>query len=276
MASRGWHEGRNVEFDVVWTASNAERTRQGVEHIIGGHPDVIIAQTLIPALRLKQATNTIPIVFTNVSDPNGAGLVNAITHPGANVTGFSNLEPTIGAKWLELIKEVAPGVNKVVVIFNPQMSPVAKPFAQFAEAVAEKFKIAVKAAPVLTAPEIEAALTNAGPALETGLIFPPDIFTATHRQMILGLATRRRLPAVYPYRFFADDGGLMSYGTSAIDSFAQAATYVDRILRGANPAELPVQAPTKFELVINAKAARALGLTVPPKLLFTAEDVIDQ
>ena len=275
LASLGWIEGKNIEIEIVWTASDVERTRRGAEQIIGHQPDVLVAQTLIPALELKRVTKTIPIVFTNVSDPNGAGLVDAITHPGANVTGFSNLEPTIGAKWLELLKEVAPKVSKVSVVFNPQMSPVAQPFAAFAESMASKFQVVVKSSPVLTPAEIETVMANAGEAQDSGLIFPPDIFTATHRKQILGLAARLRLPAVYPYRFYTDDGGLMSYGTNAVDTFGQTATYVDRILRGTKPEDLPVQAPTKFEFVINAKVARTLGLTIPSKLLFTADDVIE-
>jgi putative ABC transport system substrate-binding protein len=230
----------------------------------------------MPARVLRNATHNIPIVFATVSDPNGTGLVESITHPGGNITGYSNIEPTIGAKWLEILHQIAPRIMRAIFIFNPVSSPISPPFAHAAEMASTIFSTEVDSSPVHEASDLESVIkTTASQAGGSGLIFPPDTFTGTHSKEIIELADHYKLPAIYPYRYFVDDGGLASYGTNAVDSFAQSAGYVDRILRGIKPADLPVQAPTKYELVINLKTAKALGLVVPDRLLATADEVIE-
>jgi putative ABC transport system substrate-binding protein len=274
LSTLGWREGRNIDLAIRWSASDINKATAQAEELIAARPDVLIAHTLMPAKVMRDATHTIPIVFTNVSDPDGAGLVKSVSHPGGNITGFSNLEPSIGSKWLEILHEIAPAVTRVAVPFNPEASPVSAPFGISAASAAAKYSLHVEQLELHSAVDIEPAITRFAGKPGGGLIFPPDIFIATHRDVILELAAHYSIPAIYPYRFFVDDGGLISYGTNAISSFAQAATYVDRILKGANPADLPVQAPTAYELIINLKTATALGLTVQPTLLALADGLI--
>jgi putative ABC transport system substrate-binding protein len=270
----GWIEGHNLRLDIFWAAGDLDRMRAGAKEIVGLRPDAIVVHTLAPALALQE-TRTIPIVFTVVSNPDGAGLVESLTRPSGNITGFTNMEPTMGAKWLQLLKEIAPRVKRVAIMFNPDAAPVVMPFSLSAEASAHAIGVETVAIPIHQPANIAEALTKLGHEPGVGLMLLPDIFAATHRKLILELAARYSVPAIYPYRFFVDEGGLLSYGTDPIDQFAQAGTYVDRILRGAKPGELPVQAPTKFELVINLKTAKALGLDPPITLLARTDEVIE-
>jgi putative ABC transport system substrate-binding protein len=265
---------RNLRIDYRWAAGDLERIRTAVPELIALAPDVILAEGTPELRAMRQATASIPIVFTVVSEPVSAGFVASLAHPGGNITGFANLEPSVGAKWLELLKQISPGVTRAAVVFNPDTTPVSQQPSRWAQAAAEKLGIAVMAVPVRNPVEIETAVTMAGREPGGGLILPSDSFTVVYRQLIVELAARHRLPAVYAFRFFAAAGGLLSYGVDVVEQFRQAGTYVDRILRGTNPADLPVQQPTKFELVINLKTAKALGLTIPETLLATADEVI--
>ncbi len=223
----------------------------------------------------EQATRTIPIVFTIVSEPVANRFVESLAHPGGNLTGFTNLEPAVGAKWLEILKEIGPHIARIAIIFNPETTPSAVPFSRSAETAAQKLAVGAVMTAIHEPGDIEPVMSTLGREPGGGLIFPPDAFTAFHRKMIIELAARYRLPAIYPFRYFAADGELVSYGTNVVDQFRQAAVYVDQILRGTKPGDLPVQQPNKFQLVINLKTAKALGLTIPPTLLATADEVIE-
>ena len=270
----GWVDGHNLDLAVRWSESKTDKAESQAKELVAWNADVLIAHTLRPALALRKATTSIPIIFTNISEPNGAGLVQSVAHPGGNVTGFSNLEPTIGAKWLQILREIAPRIRRAAVLYNPEASPVSAPFATAASEAGPQFSMTVSKLPIHRTDELQSAIISFATEPDGALLFPPDIFTATHRDLILPLTERYKIPAIYPYRYFVDDGGLISYGTNPVDSFAQAATYVDRILRGAKPADLPVQAPTKYELVINLKAAKSIGLVIPPNVLELADDLV--
>ena len=271
----GWTLGRNLRIDYHWAGGDLERTRAAVAELMRLPPDVILAEGT-PNLRLlRQRTSSIPIVFTVVSEPVAAGFVASLAHPGGNITGFTNLEPSMGEKWLELLKEISPRVSRAALVFNPDTIPVSFQSSRSAQAAADKFAVEVVVAPVRDLAQIEAVMTRVGREQDGGLILPPDSFTAAHRKPIVELAARYRVPAVYCFRFFAAEGGLISYGIDLVDQFRRAAAYVDRILKGEKPANLPVQQPIKFELVINLKTAKALGLEVPPTLLARADEVIE-
>jgi len=271
----GWTLGRNVRIDYRWARGDLEGTRAAVAELMRLPLDVILAEGT-PNLRLlRQGTSSIPIVFTVVSEPVAAGFVASLAHPGGNITGFTNLEPSMGEKWLELLKEISPRVSRVALVFNPDTIPVSFQSSRSAQAAADKFGVEVVVAGVRDLAQIEPVVTRVGREQDGGLILPPDVFTAVHRKLIIELAARHRLPAVYSFRFFAADGGLISYGVDLVHQFRLAGAYVGRILRGEKPADLPVQQPTKFELVINLKTARALGLEVPPTLLARADEVIE-
>jgi ABC-type uncharacterized transport system substrate-binding protein len=269
----GWTVGRNLAIEYRWSMGDFEPMRAAAADLVRAAPDVILA-TGGPILELLQkATSTIPIVFMIVSEPVTLGFVASLARPGGNITGFTNLEPTIGAKWLELLKEMAPDVRRFAVMFNPDTSTIGARFTQSAASAAQKFGVQVIDAQVRQPADIEAMLALLAREQQGGLMLPPDGFTQTHRQQILYLAARYQLPAIYPYRLFADDGGLMSYGIDTHHQHREAAGYVDRILRGEKAADIPVQQPVKFELVINMKTARSLGLAVPLTLQ-TAADVL--
>jgi putative tryptophan/tyrosine transport system substrate-binding protein len=223
----------------------------------------------------QQATRTVSIVFTTIIEPVGQGFVANLAHPGGNTTGFSYLEASIGGKWLGLLKEIAPRVTRVACMFNPQRGPYSVGISHFAQEAAQALVVQYVAAPVFEPPDIERVMTTLAREPGGGLIVSPDAFTVTHRELITDFATRYGLPAIYAERIFAAGGGLASYGANYVDHFGQAASYVDRILRGEKPAELPVQQPSKFNLVINLKTAKALGITVPPTLLGRADEVIE-
>jgi putative ABC transport system substrate-binding protein len=271
----GWEEGRNCRIDYHWYEGDVQKARAAVAQLVELGPDVIVANGLAGVVSLQQATRTIPIVFVLVGEPVARGLVQSLAHPGGNITGFTNLEWTTAGKWVELMQEIAPAVKQVAVIFNPVSAPFAELFFRSAEEAARKLAIGSLAAVVHSPAEIEAQIKAVAQAPDAGLIVIPDGFTQTHRKLVIELAARHRLPAVYPFRFYPDDGGLISYGIDPVGAFRQTATYVDRILRGEKPANLPVQQPTKFELVINLKTAKALGLAVPPMLLARADEVIE-
>jgi len=270
----GWSSGRNIRIEYCWGAGDAERIRDFARELVEMQLDLIVGHTTPVVAVLKAQTRTIPIVFTQVSDPVGSGFIDGFAKPGGNITGFTNLESSMGSKLGELLKEVAPTITRVAVMFNPDTAPDRGTyFLRPVEAAAPSLHVEVIPAPVHNDAEIESAITTLVPG--TGLIVMPDIFILAHREQILALADRHRLPAAYAYRLFAASGGLLSYGTDLADLFRRAARYVDRILTGTKPAELPVQQPTKFELVINLKTAKTLGLNVPLSLQASADEVIE-
>jgi putative ABC transport system substrate-binding protein len=272
----GWSEGRNIRFDYRWGAGDANKIRDFARELVEQQPDLIVGHTTPVVAALKQQTRTIPIVFTQVSDPVGSGFISGLARPGGNITGFTNLEASMGAKLVEFLKEIAPGVTRVALMFNPATAPdQGSYFLRPVEAPAPALKVELIPAPVHNAAEIAAAITALTREPGAGLIVMPDVFILAHREEIVAQAKAHRLPAAYAYRFFAASGGLMSYGTDLVDLFRRAAPYVDRILKGALPADLPVQQPTKFELVINLKTAKALGLTIPESFLLRADEVIE-
>jgi ABC-type uncharacterized transport system substrate-binding protein len=242
--------------------------------LVGLAPDLILA-TSTPVLAALRQEKTLPIVFVQVTDPIGGGFVPNLGRPGGSLTGFTSFEFTIGSKWLEALKHVAPAVTRVALIFNPDTAPFANLFWQPVEDAAPFFDTEPMQAPVRDVAEIEHTIEAFARNANGGLMVLPDVSTTNHRDLIIALAARHRLPAVYPYRYFATSGGLMSYGSDLADVYRRAASYVDRILKGAVPGELPVQAPAKFEFVINLKTANALGLTVPPRWLGRADEVIE-
>jgi putative ABC transport system substrate-binding protein len=274
LRKAGWMEGRNIRIDYRWADGDPDRIRAYAAEIVGLGPEVILCASTPVLAAVRKETQTIPIVFTGVSDPVGVGFVASLARPGGNLTGFANFEPEMGGKWLQELKQVAPSVNRVAFILNRQNASWASLFRAI-EAVAPTFGVTASAVDVRDATEIERAITAFGGQSNGGLIVQPDGITSAHRQLIIDLAAKHGLPAVYPFRFFATDGGLMAYGINIVDQFRRAASYIDRILRGAKPADLPVQAPTKFELVINLKTARALGLKIPESLLVRADEVIE-
>ena len=270
----GWTDGRNVRIDIRWGAGDAERIRRYAAELVALAPDVILAAGGATVGPLFQATRTVPIVFTLTPDPVGAGFVDSLARPGGNVTGFTNFEFGIGVKWLELLKEIAPRVTRAAVLRDPTIPAGIGEFGAI-QAVAPSVGIELRPIDVREAGEIERAVTAFARSSNNGLIVSSNALASVHRNLIVTLAARHRLPAVYPFRFFVTIGGLASYGPDTIDPHHRAAGYIDRILKGENPAELPVQAPTKYELVMNLKTAKALGLDVPPTLLARADEVIE-
>jgi ABC-type uncharacterized transport system substrate-binding protein len=270
----GWIEGRNLRIDIRWGGGNADDVRKYAAELVALGPDVILATASFSTGALLQATRSVPIVFTNVPDPVGAGFVESLARPGGNVTGFMGFEYGMSGKWLELLREVVPGVTRVAVLRDPAL-PAGIGQLGAIQAVAPSLRIEVSAVNVRDPSEIEHAVAAFARAANGGLIVTQSALAAVHRDLIVGLAARYKLPTVYYERFFVTDGGLISYGPDSIDHSRQAAGYVDRIFKGAKPADLPVQAPTKYELVINLKTAKALGLEVPPTLLARADEVIE-
>jgi putative tryptophan/tyrosine transport system substrate-binding protein len=272
----GWTEGRNTLIDTRWAApDDAESRRRFAKELVALQPDLLVSSTTPTTSALLQQTRTIPIVFAIVADPIGSGFVANFARPGGNVTGFTFTEPTMAGKWLELLKEIAPRVTRVAMLFNPTSATYAEYWLKPFKAAAPSFAVEAIAAPVRDRSELETVIAAQAREPNAGLIVMPDSFTVAHRVEITSLAARYRLPAVYPFRFFAEVGGLLSYGVDLPDNFRRAAGYVDRILKGDKPSELPVQALVKFEVVINLKAAKALGLEVPAQLLGRADEVIE-
>jgi len=270
----GWTPGLNLQIDYRWGMGDIERTRALAADLVNSAPDALVAVSTPSLVAMQKATRTIPIVFVAVSEPVVNGFVPSLAHPGGNATGFSNLEPSIGPKWLELLKEIAPRVSRVSVMFNATTGVTTDLFFRAVEAAAPRFAVETVRSDVHSLEDIEAGMKSLDGDGSAGLIFPPEPFTAQSSKRIVELANAYRLPAVYAFWFFADAGGLGSYGVYLPGLFRPAASYVDRILKGEKPGDLPVQQPTKFQLVINLKTAKALGLTVPTTLLATADEVI--
>jgi len=272
----GW-TGRNTRIVYRWGNGEVDRIRTFARELIALQPDAVLAVSTAAVRALMDETRTVPIVFVRVPDPVGDGLVDNVAKPGGNVTGFSVLEPSVAGKWLQLLKEIAPAVTRVAVMFNPATAPYrgGLDFFRVAEAAAQSIGVKANAAPVHDIAEIERVIAVLDGEGNDGLMSVPDVFQVVHRDLIIDLAARYRVPAVYQYRYFTGRGGLISYGTDALDQFTRAAEYIDRILKGAKPTDLPVQAPNKYELVINLRSANALGLTVPPSLLARADEVIE-
>jgi len=272
----GWTEGHKIRIDTRWAPpENAGPREQFAKELVALQPDVILSHTTPTTAALLRETRTIPIIFANVSDPIGSGFVATLSRPGGNVTGFTTIEASLGGKWLELLKEIAPHVNRVAFLFNPETATYAEYYLNLFKAAGATFAVKATTAPVRDKSEVESAIATLAGEPNGGLIVMPDSFPIAHRVEITSLAARYRLPAVYPFRFFADIGGLLAYGVDLSDNFRRAASYADRILKGEKPGELPVQGPAKFEFVINLKTAKALGLTVPDNLLARADEVIE-
>jgi putative ABC transport system substrate-binding protein len=271
----GWTEGRNIEIDIRWAAADLELMKRFAKELAALQPDVILTSSTPAAAAMLQQTRTIPIVFVIVADPVGSGFVASLPRPGGNATGFTPIVTSLGGKWVELLKEIAPRLGRVALLFNP-------PTATFIEGYLNPFKAAAASlgaeaivAPVNDMPGLESLVTTEAREPNSGLVVIPDAFTIQHRAEIVALAARHHVPAVYWSRSFTEIGGLISYGPYIVDEYRRAALYVDRILKGSKPSELPVQAPVKFELVVNLKTAKTLGLDVPPSLLAAADEVIE-
>jgi putative ABC transport system substrate-binding protein len=272
----GWANGRNLRIDTRWaTPADPESMHRLAKELVALQPDLILSQSTPATTALLQETRTIPVIFGIVADPIGSGFVASFPRPGGNATGFAVAEPTQAGKWLELLKEIAPRVTRVAVLFNPAMATFAEFWLKPFKAAAPSFAVEAIVAPVHDTSELESVIAAQAREPNSGLFVMADAFTITYRGDVTSLAARYRLPAVYGYRLFTEVGGLLSYGEDWTDNFQRAATYADRILKGEKPSELPVQGPVKFELVINRKAAKALGLTIPSSLLATADEVIE-
>jgi len=271
----GWTEGRNVRIDYRWAAANADRFRTYAAELVALAPDVILASASVSVAALLQTTRTVPIVFVNVIDPVGAGFVASLARPGGNATGFTLFEYSLSGKWLELFKEIAPNLTRIAILRDPAIAAGIGQFAVIQAMALPSFGVELSPIDERDAGEIERDVAAFARAPNGGQIVTASPAAAAHRELIIRLAARHRLPAVYPFRYFVTSGGLISYGPDTTEQFRRAAGYVDRILKGQKAADLPVQAPTKYELAINLKTAKALGLTVPPSLLARADQVIE-
>ena len=270
----GWTEGRNIRTDYRWGVGDPERSRAAAKELLALSPDLIMPATTQMLAAVRQETSSVPVVFVNISDPVGTGFVESLARPGGNITGFTNFEYAMAQKWLQTLKEIAPNITRTAIITNPK-NPNTALYLHAIEPAATSFAMQLAVTPVNDATEIERTLEAFAGESNGGLLVMPDPLTITHRDLIVALAARHRLPAAYPYRVFVASGGLLSYGTDRIDIYRRAAAYVDRVLKGAKAGDLPIQQPTKFELVINLKTAKALGLTVPQTLLGRADEVIE-
>jgi putative ABC transport system substrate-binding protein len=273
LADLGWTDSRNVRTDVRWPGDDINRIRALAQELVGLQPDIILTATTPATVAVQRETRTIPNVFASVTDPVASGIVPRLDRPGGNVTGFASYEGTLGGKWLELLSEIAPGLKRAAIMFDPDTFPVPTYMPSF-ETAARSLKVELIIAPAHSDGEIETAITALGREPGGGLVVMPNVFMLVHRVPIISAAARSNVPAVYELSDFARDGGLLSYGVDRVDIFRRAATYVDRILRGAKPGDLPVQFPTKFEMAVNLKTAKALGLTVPQSILLSADEVI--
>jgi putative ABC transport system substrate-binding protein len=271
----GWTEDHKIRLDYRWATSDSESIQRSAKELVALQPVLILSSSTPTTASLLQQTRTIPIIFANIVDPVGSGFVASLPRPGRNVTGFLNLEASMTGKWLELLKEIAPRVARVAIVFNPSTAPYAEIYLTPFNAAAASLGVETIVAPVRDMTELDTVIAAQARDPNGGLMVMPDGFMFAHHAEIASLAARYRLPAVSSYRAFAKAGGLLSYGNDILDNYRRAATYADRILRGEKPSELPVQFPVKFELVINLKTAKALGLTVPPSLLASADEVIE-
>ena len=270
----GWVQGRNAQIDYRWAGGNPDKARAFAKELLGMAPDLIVSSTNQVTAIVRQETASVPIVFVNVGDPVGSGFAASIARPGGNMTGFANFENSVGSKWLELLREIAPSVKRVGFIFHPDAAPNVG-FYRAAEAAAPSIPIDVIPLPIHDAIEIERGIAAFAQSADGGLIVAPHAVTVGNRDLLVGLAARHRLPAIYGDRSFAEGGGLLSFGINPVDIFQRSASYIDRVLKGAKPADLPVQLATKFELIINLKTAKELGLRVPSMMLTRADEVIE-
>jgi putative tryptophan/tyrosine transport system substrate-binding protein len=275
MRAAGWIKGVNVRLDYRSGGTDPQHAASSAAEVGASKPDVVVAIGSPSVVAMARVTTTIPIVFAVVSDPVGQGLVPNLTHPGGNITGFSNLEPGLGGKWLELLKEIAPSVTNVAVMFNPATSPYNELFERSVEDGARTFGVQVSRVPVHDDAEMAAAFERLAGQPDVGLLVPSDAFTYFRSATVVALAAKNQLPAIYPYRRFAEEGGLAAYGVDIFEQQRAAASYVDRILKGAKPGDLPVQMPIKYSLIINLKTAKTLGLNVPSGLLAAADEVVE-
>jgi putative ABC transport system substrate-binding protein len=271
----GWAEGRNIRIDTRWATDNRETIQRFAKELVASQPELVLSSSTPTTAALLQQTRTIPIIFALIADPVGSGFVASFPRPGGNATGFTNMEATMAGKWVELLKEIAPRVSRIAILFNPATAPYFEYFVNPFKAAAPSFGVEAIVAAVRDPSELESAIAAQAREPNGGLVVIPDGFMVAHRAEITALAARHRLPAVYPIRSYTERGGLLSYGYDPFDNFRRAASYADRILKGAKPSELPVQAPVKFELVINLKTAKALGLDVPVHLQQRADEVIE-
>jgi putative tryptophan/tyrosine transport system substrate-binding protein len=271
----GWIQGRNIDVEFRWPGGDIERVNTFAKELVGLRPDVLVGRSTPGTVALKQESSTIPIIFVNVTEPVEQGLVESLARPAGNVTGFTNFEASIGGKWLQLLKEVDRRIARVAVIYDPQTAPFTELILRSVESAGRTLAVEVVAMPVLSDAEIEAEFAIFAREPSGGLIAVPDSFTMQHRDLIIALAARHRVPAVYTNLASTPLGGLMAFAVDTRDLMQRAATYVDRILKGANPGDLPVQQPARFQLSINLKAARAIGLDLPPTLVAQADEVIE-
>jgi putative ABC transport system substrate-binding protein len=274
LADLGWTQSRNMRIDLRWAGGDRNRIRALAQELVGLQPDIIVTYATPATVAVQRETRTIPIVFVSVSDPVASSIVPRLNQPGGNITGFGGSEATLGGKWLELLSEIAPGLKRVAIMFNPDTAPVST-FMPSLETAARSLKVVPIIAPVHSDVEIETAIIAFRREPGGGLFVMPDVFMLVHRASIILAVARNNVPAVYWQSPFTRDGGLLSYGVDVTDIFRRAASYVDRILRGAKPGDLPVQFPVKYEMAVNLKTAKALGLTVPPSILLRADEVIE-
>jgi ABC-type uncharacterized transport system substrate-binding protein len=275
LQERGWTEGGNISLDVRWATGEREAIERFAKELVAKGPELILASTTTATAALLQQTRTIPIIFALVSDPVGSGFVASFARPSGNATGFTTMDPTMASKWLELLKEIAPRVVRVAFLFNPASAPYIDFYLNPFKAAAPSFAVEVIVAPVHAASELDAIVATQAREPNGGLLLWSDAFMSAHRGEIASLLARYRLPAVSPFRIFTEAGALVSYGSDPVDNFRRTASYVDRILKGEKPSELPVQAPVKFEMVINLKTAKSLGLEVPWHIQQRADEVIE-
>ena len=275
MRELGWVEGRNLKLETRWSGADIDRMRIFAAELVQGQPHLIVTVGTPTTSAVMRETSTIPIVFTQVSDPVGGGLVSNLARPGRNVTGFTLFEFSIGSKWLQTIKEIAPNVTRVAVLFNPITAPYASLYLRSVEDAASSLGLDFSTLSLDDAVKLEPAIKTFAAAPNSSLIVLTDTFTTVNRNQVIALAAESHLPALYPYRFFAHNGGLISYGVDTLEQYPRAAAYTDRILKGEKPGDLPIQQPIKYELVINLKTATALGLSVPPTILARADEVIE-
>ena len=275
LQEAGWAVGRNVTIDVRWAAADVESMKRFAKELVALQPDLIFTSSTPATAVMLQATRTIPVIFVLVADPVGSGFVASLPRPGGNVTGFTPIVGSLGGKWVELLKEIAPQMARVTLLFNPSAATFIESFLNPFKAATASLGVEAVIAPVRDIMELEAIVTTQACEPNSGLVVIPDAFTNLHRAEIASLAVRYRVPAINWSRTFAEDGGLISYGPYLVEEYRRAATYADRILKGEKPADLPVQAPTRYETVINLRAAKALGLDVPPSVLVRADEVIE-
>jgi putative ABC transport system substrate-binding protein len=277
LEALGWTEGRNIEIEIRWGRADPERMETLARELVALKPDVLLAHTTPVCAALQRTTRTIPIVFIIVSDPVGSGFVASLPHPGGNITGFINIEASLGGKWAELLKEVSPDVNHAAIMFNPETAPFFAYYVEPFEAAARSLGIEPTVSPIHSSEEIERVVGAVAARPNGSVVVAPDIFVSKgdNVRTLNALAARYRIPVVFPYRFLVDAGGLISYGIDQIDLYRRAPAYIDRILKGASPADLPVQLPTKFDLAVNLKTAKELGLTLPATLIGRADEVIE-